>query len=92
MDRTDLIAATAILLFAAFLLGFLTHWLVSRLSHVSRRDLDEEGFADQDTVSAGLAWWLKGHGRSLKASAGRLHAEGQPDRLQVLVQLQVSAF
>ena len=41
MDRTDLIAATAILLFAAFGLGFLTHWLVARLSHVSRHDLDE---------------------------------------------------
>ena len=41
MDRTELIAATAILLFAAFGLGFVTHWLVTRLSHVSRHDLDE---------------------------------------------------
>jgi len=41
MDRTELIAAAAILLFGAFCLGFLTHWLVSRLSHVSRSDLDE---------------------------------------------------
>lgn len=41
MDRTELIATTAILLFAAFGLGFVTHWLVSRLSHVSRHDLDE---------------------------------------------------
>ena len=41
MDRTELIAATAILLFGAFGLGFVTHWLVSRLSHVSRHDLDE---------------------------------------------------
>lgn len=41
MNRTELIAAAAILLFAAFCLGFLIHWLVSRLSHVSRSDLGE---------------------------------------------------
>ncbi|MCR9087345.1 MAG: hypothetical protein NXH97_11425 [Rhodobacteraceae bacterium] len=41
MDRTQVIAALAILLFGAFLLGFLTHWVVTRLSRVSHRDLDE---------------------------------------------------
>ena len=41
MDRNELVIATAILLFGAFLLGFLTHWLVSRLSHVSKSDLSE---------------------------------------------------
>ncbi|MGS4945294.1 hypothetical protein ACVDG3_07430 [Meridianimarinicoccus sp. RP-17] len=41
MDRSELVIATAILLFGAFLLGFLTHWLVSRLSHVSKSDLSE---------------------------------------------------
>ncbi|PWR04407.1 hypothetical protein DKT77_01645 [Meridianimarinicoccus roseus] len=41
MDRTELIIATGILLFGAFLLGFLTHWLVSRLSHVSSSELGE---------------------------------------------------
>lgn len=41
MDRTELIIATGILLFGAFLLGFLTHWLVSRLSHVSSSQLGE---------------------------------------------------
>lgn len=41
MDRNELIIATAILLFGAFVLGFLTHWLVSRLSHVSKSDLSE---------------------------------------------------
>ncbi len=41
MDRTEFIAATAILLFGAFCLGFLTHWIVNRLSHVAKDDLSE---------------------------------------------------
>ncbi len=41
MDRNELVIATAILLFGAFLLGFLTHWVVNRLSHVSKSDLSE---------------------------------------------------
>lgn len=41
MDRTQVIAALAILLFGAFVLGFLTHWIVSRLSRVSHHHLDE---------------------------------------------------
>ena len=41
MTRTDLILATSILLFGAFCIGFLTHWLVNRLSHVSKSDLNE---------------------------------------------------
>jgi hypothetical protein len=41
MDRTELIIATGILLFGAFLIGFLTHWLVGRLTHVTTSELDE---------------------------------------------------
>lgn len=41
MDRNELVIATAILLFGAFVLGFLTHWVVNRLSHVSKSDLSE---------------------------------------------------
>ncbi|WP_193139862.1 MULTISPECIES: hypothetical protein [unclassified Meridianimarinicoccus] len=41
MDRTEFIIATAILLFGAFCLGFVTHWVVSRLSHVSKAALGE---------------------------------------------------
>jgi len=32
---------------------------------------------------------LKGHRRNLKATAGRIRADGQPDRVQALVQLHV---
>lgn len=61
MDRNELVIATAILLFGAFLLGFVTHWLVSRLSHVSKSDLSElEAMAEalhdaEDTRDAALA-------------------------------------
>ncbi|OSP55715.1 hypothetical protein [Pseudoruegeria sp. SK021] len=41
MDRTDIIFATAILLFVAFSVGFLTNWIISRVSHVSKDDLGE---------------------------------------------------
>lgn len=44
---------------------------------------------DEDSLQAGLAWWWKGHNRNLKASVGRLHKDGQPDRVQALVQLQI---
>ena len=53
------------------------------------RDFSEPARGDQNSLQAGLAWWMKGHNRNLKASAGRLHTDGQPDRTQVLAQLQI---
>lgn len=41
MDRTEFIVATSILLFGAYCIGFLSHWVVSRLSHVSKDELSE---------------------------------------------------
>lgn len=41
MDRGQVILALAALLFGCFVLGFLTHWVVTRLSRVSHRDLDQ---------------------------------------------------
>lgn len=41
MDRTELIIAMALLLFAAFLLGFIAHWAVTRLSRVSKAEIDD---------------------------------------------------
>lgn len=46
----------------------------------------------QDSFQAGAAWWLAGHQRNLKFSAGRLHTDGLPDRTQVLVQMQLFYF
>ncbi|WP_108259489.1 hypothetical protein [Mangrovicoccus ximenensis] len=41
MDRTETMIAVMVLLFGAFLLGFLTHWVVTRLSHVSDAELGQ---------------------------------------------------
>ncbi|MBE3638069.1 hypothetical protein [Mangrovicoccus algicola] len=41
MDRTEALVAVALLLFGAFLMGFLTHWVVTRLSHVSDAELGQ---------------------------------------------------
>jgi hypothetical protein len=56
------------------------------------RNFTSTGLPDQDALQAGVAWWLAGHQRNLKFSAGRLHTDGQPDRTQVLVQFQLFYF
>jgi hypothetical protein len=43
---------------------------------------------DQDVVRGGLLWWIRGHNRNIKFSVGRIHADTQPNRMQVAVQLQ----
>ncbi|TNC72380.1 hypothetical protein [Rubellimicrobium roseum] len=41
MNRTEFIIATAVILFAAFSLGWFAGWLVNRLTRVSRADIGE---------------------------------------------------
>lgn len=41
MDRQVFIIATALVLLAAFALGWFAHWLVHRLTRVSAGDIDE---------------------------------------------------
>lgn len=41
MDRTELVALTALLLFAAFALGWGGSWLVARLTRASRAEIGE---------------------------------------------------
>jgi hypothetical protein len=48
--------------------------------------------ADQRYWQAGLAYWMAGHQRNLKVSAGRQHTTGLPDRTQFLAQLQIFYF
>jgi len=44
---------------------------------------------DTNSLQVGMAWWMAGHQRNLKFSAGRQHTAGLPDRTQVLAQLQI---
>ncbi|MEM8553553.1 MAG: hypothetical protein AAGF71_01885 [Pseudomonadota bacterium] len=41
MDRNEFIIAVMVLLFGSFLLGFLTHWVVTRLSRVSDAEIGQ---------------------------------------------------
>lgn len=41
MNRTEFILTTAAILFVAFLLGWFAHWLVSRLTRVTRSEMDD---------------------------------------------------
>jgi hypothetical protein len=63
----------------------------------------KDDFVAQPTLAnttcwqAGLAWWMSGHRRNLKFSAGRTHADAlgeKPaiDRTQVLAQLQIFTY
>jgi hypothetical protein len=58
----------------------------------SDRNFDSASAADQKTYQVGLAWWLKGHSRNIKASVGEQRTDGKPNRLQALVQLQVFSY
>ena len=71
------------------------HLLNHRLSpfvQYQARDFANAAVPDQNSLQAGVAWWLAGHNRSLKLSVGRQHTDGLPDRTQVLLQFQLFYF
>ncbi|SDN60818.1 hypothetical protein SAMN05216196_1011055 [Lutimaribacter pacificus] len=41
MNRTEIIIATAVILFVAFCVGWFAHWLIHRFTRVSRADMGE---------------------------------------------------
>lgn len=41
MNGSEFIAATAAILFVAFLAGWFSHWLISRITRVTRSDMDD---------------------------------------------------
>lgn len=71
------------------------HLLNHRLTpfvQFQRRDFAASATPDQSVLQIGAAWWLAGHNRNVKVSVGRLHTDGQQDRIQFLLQLQVFYF
>lgn len=65
---------------------------VSPFVQFASRDFENQAVADQSTLHVGVAYWMAGHSRNVKISAGRLHTSGLDDRLQVLAQLQLFQF
>jgi hypothetical protein len=65
---------------------------ITPLVQYVRRMFDNPATPRQSQWQAGAAYWMAGHQRNIKVTAGRLHTDGQPDRTQVLVQLQLFYF
>jgi hypothetical protein len=84
LPKQDMIAAEAGLHFVkAKITPLVQYW---------RRTFDNPATPEQSAWQAGLAYWMAGHQRNVKVTAGRQHTGGQPDRTQVLVQLQLFYF
>lgn len=41
MNRTEIVIATAVILFAAFTLGWVANWIVTRFAHVTKDDMSD---------------------------------------------------
>jgi len=65
---------------------------VSPLVQYASRSFANPATPGQKYWQAGLAYWMSGHQRNLKVTAGQTFASGQPKRMQVLAQLQVLAY
>jgi hypothetical protein len=65
---------------------------ITPLLQYTRRTFDNPATPGQSAWQAGVAYWMAGHQRNIKVTAGQLRVEGQPHRLQVLAQLQLFYF
>jgi hypothetical protein len=65
---------------------------VSPLVQYSKKTFENSLTPRQYIWQAGVAYWMAGHQRNIKFTGGRQHTDGQPDRTQVLVQLQLFYF
>lgn len=70
----------------------LLKWKVSPLAQYARRTFDNRLTPTQASWQVGVAYWMAGHQRNVKATVGRQHVERQADRTQVVVQLQLFYF
>ncbi len=56
------------------------------------RDYDDPEIVDQTVWQVGLAYYMKGYNRTLKASYGQIRPDEGEDRKQILLQLQLFQF
>ena len=52
MNGTEFIFATAAILFVAFMAGWVAHWLISRITRVTRSDMDDLDLMAQELHQA----------------------------------------
>ena len=65
---------------------------VSPLVQYSRKTFDNALTPEQSMWQAGVAYWMAGHQRNIKVTVGRQHIDRQPDRTQLLAQMQLFHF
>jgi hypothetical protein len=58
----------------------------------SQRDFDNPAAADQEQLQVGLGWMFGGFNQNLKVSYTQISQDGQPDRDQIWLNLQVFVF
>jgi hypothetical protein len=71
------------------------HFVKAKITPVvqyARRTFNDPSTPAQSAWQAGAAYWMSGHERNIKVTAGQLRTDGQPSRMQVLVQLQLFYF
>jgi hypothetical protein len=76
----------------AYLLEAAVHLAQSHFSPLvqyATRNFTNPLTADTNSLQAGAAFWMAGHTRNVKFTAGRLHTDGKPNQTQVLLQLQI---
>jgi hypothetical protein len=86
---TTLPKQDAVLVEAAF------HFMKGRVSPLvqySRKTFENPLMPEESIYQVGVAYWMAGHQRNIKVTAGRQHVDLEPDRTQVLVQLQIYYF
>ena len=79
----------------SYLIEAAVHLLKGKVSPVvqySKKTFASPLTPGQYIWQAGVAYWMKGHQRNIKVTAGRQHTDGLPDRTQVLAQLQLFYF
>jgi len=67
----------------------LRDWMIDCVERLKAACIRVAILSDQTNWQAGVAYWMAGHQRSLKFSAGRQRTDGTPDRTHVLLQLQI---
>lgn len=80
MNRTELVVATAAILFAAFSMGWFASWLVHRLTRASKADLSEmdrmaQALHEAEEIRDEAIAYVEGRERDLTTKVRTLEAE-----------------
>lgn len=80
MNRTEFIIATTIVLFAAYMLGWFTHWLLHRFTRVAGGDMGEidrlaQSLHDAEELRDQALHYMESREAELSSQLGQTEAE-----------------